>query len=146
MSTPYTLKRITDVEDSAPKFGFQEVQEARFAKDELEAERTGVSHHRLKAHRRQPFAHRHEQAEEIYLILAGSGRVKLGEDIVELRPLDAIRVAPEVTRAFEAVHLCREQRDTDERVEERQLVGDRRVAVELDESACERAGELVLSR
>ena len=102
MSTPYTLKRITDVEDSAPKFGFQEVQEARFAKDELEAERTGVSHHRLKAHRRQPFAHRHEQAEEIYLILAGSGRVKLGEDIVELRPLDAIRVAPEVTRAFEA--------------------------------------------
>jgi mannose-6-phosphate isomerase-like protein (cupin superfamily) len=102
MSTPYTLKRITDVEDSAPKFGFQEVQEARFAKDELEAERTGVSHHRLKAHQRQPFAHRHEQAEEIYLILAGSGRVKLGEDIVELRPLDAIRVAPAVTRAFEA--------------------------------------------
>ena len=102
MSTPYTLKRITDVEDSAPKFGFQEVQEARFAKDELEAERTGVSHHRLKAHRRQPFAHRHEQAEEIYLILAGSGRVKLDEDIVELRPLDAIRVAPAVTRAFEA--------------------------------------------
>ena len=102
MSTPYTLKRITDVEDSAPKFGFQEVQEARFANDELEAEHTGVSHHRLKAHRRQPFAHRHEQAEEIYLILAGSGRVKLGEDIVELRPLDAIRVAPEVTRAFEA--------------------------------------------
>jgi len=102
MSTPYTLKRITDVEDSAPKFGFQEVQEARFANDELEAEHTGVSHHRLKAHRRQPFAHRHEQAEEIYLILAGSGRAKLGEDIVELRPLDAIRVAPEVTRAFEA--------------------------------------------
>jgi mannose-6-phosphate isomerase-like protein (cupin superfamily) len=102
MSSPYTLKRITDVEDSAPKFGFQEVQEARFAKDELESESTGVSHHRLKAHRRQPFAHRHEQAEEIYLILAGSGRVKLGEDIVELRPLDAVRVAPEVTRAFEA--------------------------------------------
>ena len=102
MSTPYTLKRITDVEDSAPKFGFEEVQEARFANAELGAERTGVSHHRLKAHRRQPFAHRHEQAEEIYLILAGSGRAKLGEDIVELRPLDAIRVAPEVTRAFEA--------------------------------------------
>jgi mannose-6-phosphate isomerase-like protein (cupin superfamily) len=102
MSTPYTLKRITDVEDSAPKFGFQGVQEARFANDELGAERTGVSHHRLRAHQRQPFAHRHEQAEEIYLVLAGSGRVKLGEDIVELRPLDAIRVAPAVTRAFEA--------------------------------------------
>ena len=102
MSTPYTLKRITDVEDSAPKFGFQEVQEARFANDELGAEGTGVSHHRLRAHQRQPFAHRHEQAEEIYLVLAGSGRVKLGEDIVELGPLDAVRVAPAVTRAFEA--------------------------------------------
>jgi mannose-6-phosphate isomerase-like protein (cupin superfamily) len=102
MSTPYTLKRLTDVEDSAPRFGFQEVQEARFAKDELHAEHTGVSHHRLKAHRRQAFAHRHEQAEEVYLILAGSGRLKLDDDVVELGPLDAIRVAPEVIRAFEA--------------------------------------------
>src|SRR6266566_9008178 len=102
MSTPYTVKRITEVDDSARSFGFGDVQEARFAKDDLHAERTGVSHHRLKARRRQPFAHRHERAEEVYLILAGSGRIKLDEDIVEIGPMDAIRVAPGVTRAFEA--------------------------------------------
>jgi mannose-6-phosphate isomerase-like protein (cupin superfamily) len=102
MSSPYTLKRLTDVDDSAPKFGFGDVQEARFANRDLEAERTGVSHLRLKARQRQPFAHRHEQAEEIYVILAGSGRVKLDEDILEVGSLDAIRVAPGVTRAFEA--------------------------------------------
>jgi len=102
MGTPYTIKRITDVDDSAPRFGFGDVQEARFASDDLHAQHTGVSHHRLKARQRQPFAHRHKRAEEVYVVLSGSGRVRLGEDIVEIGPLDAIRVAPEVTRAFEA--------------------------------------------
>lgn len=102
MSTPYTIMRITDVEDSAPGFGLDETQEARFATEALGAELTGVSHLRLKPGRRQPFAHRHERAEEVYLVLAGSGRVRLDDDIVEINPLDAIRVAPQVTRAFES--------------------------------------------
>jgi mannose-6-phosphate isomerase-like protein (cupin superfamily) len=102
MSTPYTLKKLTDVEDSAPKFGFSETQEARFATEELEAEDTGMSYHRVKPGKRQGFAHKHEKAEEVYVVIAGSGRVKLDGDIVELDRLDAIRVAPGVTRAFEA--------------------------------------------
>jgi mannose-6-phosphate isomerase-like protein (cupin superfamily) len=102
VAKPYTLRRLTDIEDSAPKSGFGDVQEARFAKDALETERTGFSYHRLKADKRQPFAHRHDQAEEVYVVLAGSGRVKLDDEIVELQALDAIRVAPDVTRAFEA--------------------------------------------
>lgn len=102
MAAAYTLKKLTDVEDSAPKFGFAEIQEARFAKNDLETEHTGVSHHRLKANKRQPFAHKHDQAEEVYIVLAGSGRVKLDDEIVELEALDAIRVAPGVIRAFEA--------------------------------------------
>lgn len=102
MATPYTLKKLTDVEDSAPKSGFGEIQEARFAKDALETEDTGFSYHRLKADQRQPFAHKHERAEEVYVVISGSGRVKLDEDVVELQQLDAIRVAPKVTRAFEA--------------------------------------------
>jgi hypothetical protein len=57
MSTPYTLKKLTEVEDSAPKFGYGELQEARFANDALAVERTGVSHHRVKAGKRQGFAH-----------------------------------------------------------------------------------------
>jgi mannose-6-phosphate isomerase-like protein (cupin superfamily) len=102
MTTPYTLKKLTDVEDSAPKFGLGDVQEARFAKKDLETEDTGLSHLRLKANQRQPFAHKHEQAEEVYVVLGGSGRVKLDDEIVEVDSLDAIRVAPGVIRAFEA--------------------------------------------
>jgi mannose-6-phosphate isomerase-like protein (cupin superfamily) len=102
MAASYTLKKLTDIEDSAPKSGFGDVQEARFAKDELEAEDTGFSYHRVKAQQRQPFAHKHEHAEEVYVVLAGSGRAKLDDEVVELEALDAIRVAPEVTRAFEA--------------------------------------------
>ena len=98
MTTPFTLKQLTEIEDSAPRFGFAETQEARFATSELAAEHTGVSHHRLKPGRRQAFAHRHERAEEVYVVLAGSGRLKLDEQIVEIRPLDAIRVAAVTSR------------------------------------------------
>lgn len=102
MSTPYTAMRLTEVKDSAPQFGTDEVMEARFANEALEAERTGVSHHRLKPGKRMPFGHQHEQAEEVYVVLGGSGRMKLDDDVIEIEPLDAIRVAPTVIRAFEA--------------------------------------------
>jgi mannose-6-phosphate isomerase-like protein (cupin superfamily) len=102
MPAPFTHVKLTDVKDSAPEFGMGDVQEARFAKSALEAERTGLSHLRLKPGRRSPFGHRHEQAEEVYVVIAGSGRIKLDEEIVELEALDAIRVSPEVVRAFEA--------------------------------------------
>jgi len=102
MAAPYTLKSLTEIEDSAPKSGFGDIQEARFAKDALDTVDTGFSYHRVKAGQRQPFAHKHERAEEVYVVLAGFGRVKLDEEIVDLQRLDAIRVAAEVTRAFEA--------------------------------------------
>jgi mannose-6-phosphate isomerase-like protein (cupin superfamily) len=98
----YTHTRLTAVEDSAPKFGFSDTQESRFPKDDLDAESIGLAHHRFRAGARQPFGHRHDNAEEVYVVLAGSGRIGLDEDIVELEPLDAVRVSPGVTRAFEA--------------------------------------------
>jgi mannose-6-phosphate isomerase-like protein (cupin superfamily) len=100
--SPFTLKRLTEVEDSAERAGLSEIQEARFAQGELDASDTGISYHRLKPNRRQPFAHRHDEAEEVYVVLAGGGRAKLDEEIVELAPLDALRVAPRVVRCFEA--------------------------------------------
>jgi len=102
MSATYTIKNLRAVEDSAPKFGLSEVQEARFAQDELGASDTGFSFHVLKPDRRQAFGHRHEQAEEVYVVIGGSGRVKLDDDVVEVGPLDAVRVSPAVVRAFEA--------------------------------------------
>ncbi len=47
-------------------------------------------------------SHRHTGAEEIYVVLGGSGWVKLDDELIELRELDAVRVAPRVARAFEA--------------------------------------------
>jgi mannose-6-phosphate isomerase-like protein (cupin superfamily) len=102
MADTYTLKKLTDIDDSAPKFGMGDVQEARFATKELGAEQTGVGLLRVKANQRQPFGHRHEQAEEIYVVLSGSGRAKLDDEIVEIGPFDALRVSPAVMRAFEA--------------------------------------------
>jgi mannose-6-phosphate isomerase-like protein (cupin superfamily) len=98
----YTIKNLREVDDMAPRFGFEQVQEARFAWRDLEAETLGLALHRIKPDRRQAFAHRHEQAEEIYVVLSGKGRVKLDDEVREVGPMDAVRVAPFVARAFEA--------------------------------------------
>ncbi|HEY7257408.1 MAG TPA: cupin domain-containing protein [Solirubrobacterales bacterium] len=102
MATPFTKRKLTEVEDSAPKFGYGDIQQARFANRDLEVEQAGLAYHRIAPGRRQAFGHRHDRAEEIYVVLSGAGRVKLDDEIVELEALDAVRVGPGVTRAFEA--------------------------------------------
>jgi quercetin dioxygenase-like cupin family protein len=100
-SMSYTIKNLRDVDDVAPRFGFDSVQEARFPYRDLGAQDTGLAYHRIKpgCH---GMGHRHDNAEEIYVVLSGNGRMKLDDEVVELKPLDAIRVAPPVVRAFEA--------------------------------------------
>jgi mannose-6-phosphate isomerase-like protein (cupin superfamily) len=98
----YTIKNLREVEDMAARQGFGEVQEARFAHGDLNAEQIGISLQRVKPGKRHAFAHRHKQAEEVYVVVSGSGQVKLDDEVKEVRPLDAIRVGPSVTRAFEA--------------------------------------------
>jgi quinol monooxygenase YgiN/mannose-6-phosphate isomerase-like protein (cupin superfamily) len=96
------LNLADDVEDMAPRFGLGEMGESRFATRPLHAARTGVSHQRLRPGVRQAFGHRHHHAEEVVLILGGSGQVKIADEIRDVKPLDAIRFAPGSTRAFEA--------------------------------------------
>jgi mannose-6-phosphate isomerase-like protein (cupin superfamily) len=98
----YTKKNLRDVEDSAVKFGLSDAQEARFARRDLAAEQTGVTHLIVKPGQREAFAHRHRDAEEVYVVLTGSGRVKLDDEIVDLTGLDAVRVGPGTTRQLEA--------------------------------------------
>jgi mannose-6-phosphate isomerase-like protein (cupin superfamily) len=98
----YTIRNLREVEDLAAKHGLGDSQEARFPRADLEAESTGVAYLILRPGKRQPFAHRHDEAEEIYVVLAGTGRIKLDDDIIDLRPLDSIRMAPGVTRMLEA--------------------------------------------
>jgi quercetin dioxygenase-like cupin family protein len=97
----YTIKNLREVDDTAPRFGFDAIQEARFAWRALGAQDTGLAYHVIKPGQHGG-AHRHKAAEEIFVVLAGSGRISLDGEIAELRPLDAIRVAPQVARAFEA--------------------------------------------
>jgi mannose-6-phosphate isomerase-like protein (cupin superfamily) len=102
MSAPYTQINLDEVEDAAPGNDLGSYWEARVARVALDAERTGVTHFRLRPGKRSPFAHRHAHAEEIYVILGGGGQIKLDDEFFKVRPLDAIRVAPEVVRAFQA--------------------------------------------
>jgi mannose-6-phosphate isomerase-like protein (cupin superfamily) len=102
MAAAFTFKKLTEVDDSAPRFGFDDSMEARFVTSQLDAEDTGVSYHRIKPGKRQGFAHHHVRAEEVYVVLGGSGRIKLDDEIVELAALDAIRVEPSVVRCLEA--------------------------------------------
>lgn len=101
--TAYTHKNLRgDVEDAAVQFGLSPNLEAHFARNALDCESSGVSFQRLAPNFRVPFGHTHAEQEEIYVVLSGSGRAKLGDDLVDLRPLDALRVAPATVRAFEA--------------------------------------------
>jgi quercetin dioxygenase-like cupin family protein len=97
----YTIMNLREVEDVAPKFGFDSIQEARFARGALEADQTGLAFHVIKPNQRGG-AHRHDDAEEIYVVLGGGGKASLDGEVVELRPFDAIRLAPNVVRAFAA--------------------------------------------
>jgi mannose-6-phosphate isomerase-like protein (cupin superfamily) len=98
----YTIKNLSETADSAVKFGLSDMGEAHFPREELGAESTGLSYQVLKPGKRQSFGHRHDKAEEVYVVLAGSGRVRLDDEILDIARLDAIRVEPRVTRAFEA--------------------------------------------
>ena len=98
--TKVNLKQ--DVDDQAPNFGLAPDLEARMARVPLELEHSGISYQRLAPNFRVPFAHRHKNQEEVYVLISGSARAKLGDEIVELRPFDALRVHKDTIRGFEA--------------------------------------------
>jgi quercetin dioxygenase-like cupin family protein len=76
--------------------------EGRFARKQMDSRDLGVSLFRYAPSLRSPVAHSHREQEEAYIVVAGSGRVLLGDEVHELRQWDVVRVAPEVVRAFEA--------------------------------------------
>lgn len=97
----YTLKNmLRDVPDAAAER--PDAIEARFARSHIDSEHLGVSLFRYGAGFRTPFGHRHREQEEVYVVTAGSGRVRLEDEIVDLAPWDVLRVAPQVARGFEA--------------------------------------------
>ena len=97
----YTHVNLKDVEDQAPKFGYAPHLQSRFARKALGLEHSGLSHFTLGPGFRVPFGHHHADQEEVYVVVAGSARMKLGDEVVELGTWDAVRVAPDMTRGME---------------------------------------------
>jgi mannose-6-phosphate isomerase-like protein (cupin superfamily) len=89
-----------DVEDQSPKFGLTEM-EFRSARVPLELENSGLSYLRVDPNYRVPFGHKHNVQEEVYVILSGSARLKLDDEVVELKPMDAVRIHKDTMRNFE---------------------------------------------
>ena len=97
----YTVLNLrTDVEDMAPKFGMGEGIEARFGRTAMGLQKSGLSYLKLAPGYTLPFGHTHSEQEEVYLVVSGSARVKLDDDEIELKELDAVRIPEGVMRGL----------------------------------------------
>ena len=97
----YTVVNLKEVEDQAPRFDLAPNIEMRMARVALGLQNSGVSYQRLAPNFRLPFGHKHRNQEEVYVLVRGSARVKLDDEIVQLQPFDAVRVAKDTMRSFE---------------------------------------------
>jgi mannose-6-phosphate isomerase-like protein (cupin superfamily) len=98
----HTVVNLKEVEDMAPKFGMSPDMESHFARVPLELQQSGLSYYRMAPDYRLPFGHRHSEQEEIYLVLSGSARTKVEDEVVELGAWDAVRIAPNAAHGLEA--------------------------------------------
>ena len=96
----YTIVNLKELENKATEGG--STLEARFARSEMGSEHIGVSHFRYAPDRRSNRGHTHREQEEVYVVLDGSGRVKLDDELVDVGPWDVVRVAPGTFRGFAA--------------------------------------------
>ena len=98
----YTIVNLKEVEDQAPKWNLSPDLEARFARVALDAELVGLTYQRCAPNYTVPWGHTHKTQEEVYLVLSGSVEVKLGDEIKQMGPWDAIRVHKDTPRGFRA--------------------------------------------
>ena len=96
----YTIVNLLELEDSVG--GRVEGLEARFGRKQLGSRDLGVTHYRFAPNTRHPVSHSHREQEEAFLVLAGSGRARLDDEIRDIRQWDVVRVGPPVVRAFES--------------------------------------------
>lgn len=97
----YTVRNLKDVDDAAEQFGLSPNLEFRVAREPLELRELGLSYLRVAPGFRVPFGHRHKRQEEAYVVVEGSGRIKVDDEVVELKQWDAVRVDKGTTRALE---------------------------------------------
>jgi mannose-6-phosphate isomerase-like protein (cupin superfamily) len=99
----FTLKNIkADVEDIGSKFDGAPGLEFRAATKALDLEKSALSYQRVPPENRFPYGHTHKTQEEVYVVVRGSGRMKVDDEIVELKEWDAVRVPPGMWRGYES--------------------------------------------
>jgi quercetin dioxygenase-like cupin family protein len=96
----YTIVNLLDLDDSIQ--GRVPGMEARFSRKHLGSRDLGVTHFRYAPNTRNPVGHSHREQEEAFIVVAGSGRARLDEEVRDIRQWDVVRIAPEVVRGFEA--------------------------------------------
>jgi mannose-6-phosphate isomerase-like protein (cupin superfamily) len=102
-AVPFTRRNLkADLDDVGSNFDGPPDLEFRMATRPLELEHSGLSYQRVPAGYRFPYGHTHETQEEIYVVVRGSGRMKLDDEIIELKEWDAVRVPPGTWRGYEA--------------------------------------------
>jgi quercetin dioxygenase-like cupin family protein len=91
-----------DVDDQAPNFGLSPQLESRMARVPLEMENAGLSYIRIAPGFRIPFGHKHKNQEEVYVLVSGNARIKIEDEVREMKQWDAVRLHRDTVRGFEA--------------------------------------------
>jgi mannose-6-phosphate isomerase-like protein (cupin superfamily) len=100
---PFTVTNLKqDLDDIGAVFDGAPELEFRAATGPLELEQSALTYQRVPPNYRFPFGHTHKTQEEVYVVVRGSGRMKLDDEIVDLREWDAVRVPPDTWRGYEA--------------------------------------------
>jgi mannose-6-phosphate isomerase-like protein (cupin superfamily) len=98
----YTKVNLKQVKDMAPEFGLGDSMQSRFARSALGLESTGLTHFTLAPGFRVPFGHKHVEQEEVYVLVSGSARIKIDDEVIELAQWDAVHVPGAAMRNLEA--------------------------------------------
>jgi quercetin dioxygenase-like cupin family protein len=93
---------LDDAEDMAPKYGMGDMGQSRFLRKDLGAESIGLGNYKVNPGQRLGFGHSHGVDEEIYVVVAGAGRFKLDDEIVEVGARDVVYCPPATVREWEA--------------------------------------------
>src|SRR5918911_4754641 len=94
----YTICRLDDVPDA---FGGQYPGEMRFLTGHLGSEQVAFTHRRMPpgSGGKGSYGHRHKTQEEIYFVISGTLQFKLEDEVVDVGPGTAVRVAPDTVRS-----------------------------------------------
>ncbi len=98
----YTHLNLKDVEDQAPNFGLGDELEFRMARVALGMENSGLSYLKVAPGFRMPFGHKHKNQEEVYVLVSGKARMKIEDEVKDLKQWDAVRVHKDTMRSMEA--------------------------------------------